>query len=150
MGIGLFPSTGPSAIAAVNRAVGVKKDDAPSLIVIKLKQIQVKPIGLDDSHADKLFFQRLEFLVLTNNLLVDCLAGRSRNSAKKREDRLARLPRLSDRGRHVVVDPMRRDLDVLRLLRLSEHDGWNKHSGGQYSGNAIHESPFEMDVSLET
>ena len=89
MRIGFVSSGGPRPVAPVNCAVHVKKNHAPGLIVVELKQIQVKPVGLDDAYADELFFQSFKLLVLTNNLLVDSFAGRSGDSAKKREKRFS-------------------------------------------------------------
>lgn len=89
MRIGFVSSGGARPVAPVNCAVRVKKNHAPSLIVVELKQTQVKPIGLDDAYTNELFFQSFKYLVLTNNLLVESFAGRSRDSAKKREERFA-------------------------------------------------------------
>ena len=49
MSIRIVPAADPRPVAPVDRAVRIQKHDAPGLIVVKLKKIQVEPVGFDDA-----------------------------------------------------------------------------------------------------
>ena len=100
-----------SAVATVDGAVGIAEEDRPGHREVELEARQIDTVHLDQTHADELRQDLLELLVFGDGqLVVQGLAGLSRNAAERDQQGFAALGRHLLGGRQVVVHPERRDV----------------------------------------
>ena len=93
-------------VPAIDGSIRIQKKDRPGEKSIKLKPVQIEAPALNDADADKLLQEILKFLINgDSHLAIQGLAGQSRHSPKRNQERLSRPGRLRLSGFQVIVDP---------------------------------------------
>ena len=98
--------SGTAAITAVDCAVVVHEEDCPRECTIEREPVQVHAMHLHESNADKLVQQAQQLIICGDgHLVVQCLAGHSRHTAKGNQQGLAGLGGFRVARFDVVVNP---------------------------------------------
>jgi hypothetical protein len=91
-------------------AYRVHKKYRPGEITVELKLGEIHPFHLDKADTDKLFLERINLGILTDNLPIEGSAYLSGDSAEKDKQWFANLLCVCNAPLKIVIDPVTTDL----------------------------------------
>ena len=106
----------PRAETTVDRPIRVKEKGGKGEVVVKLKQVKVQRVALDQSHTNKLIHHILQLRLETDNLPVKLRASLSRDAAEGGQNRFARALAFCQRTIEFVIDPLTGRFDMVLVI----------------------------------